>query len=129
MPTTTLAPPRSFSEFWPYYLGEHRNPLNRGMHYVGTFSALCLLGYVITTRYWGLMLIGLVIGYGPAWVGHFFVENNKPASFKYPVWSFMADVKMLVLKLGGQMEGEMTRLYGSAHPAPDAPMRRGGPST
>lgn len=120
-----MTPPRSFSEFWPYYLGEHRNPLNRGMHYVGTFCALSLLGYIITTRYWGLMLLGLVIGYGPAWVGHFFVENNKPASFKYPVWSFMADVKMLVLKLGGLMEGEMTRLYGSAHPAPDAPLRRG----
>lgn len=120
-----MTPPRSFSEFWPYYLGEHRNPLNRGMHYVGTFCALSLLGYIITTQYWGLMLLGLVIGYGPAWVGHFFVENNRPASFKYPLWSFMADVKMLVLKLGGLMEGEMTRLYGSAHPAPDAPLRRG----
>ncbi|MBL8969329.1 MAG: DUF962 domain-containing protein [Myxococcales bacterium] len=120
-----MTPPRSFSEFWPYYLGEHRNPLNRALHYVGTFCALSLLGYIITRQYWGLMLVGLVIGYGPAWVGHFFIENNKPASFKYPLWSFMADVKMLVLKLGGAMEGEMTRLYGSAHPAPDAPLRRG----
>ncbi len=123
-----MTPPRSFSEFWPYYLGEHRNPLNRGLHYVGTFCALSLLGYIITRQYWGLMLVGLVIGYGPAWVGHFFIENNKPASFKYPLWSFMADVKMLVLKLGGAMEGEMTRLYGSAHPAPDAPLRRGPPA-
>ena len=93
-----MTPPRSFSEFWPYYLGEHRNPLNRALHYVGTFCALSLLGYIITRQYWGLMLVGLVIGYGPAWVGHFFIENNKPASFKYPLWSFMADVKMLVLK-------------------------------
>ena len=120
-----MSAPRSFSEFWPYYLGEHRNPANRALHYVGTFSALCLLGYVITHRYWGLLLLGLVIGYGPAWVGHFFVENNKPASFKYPLWSFMADIKMLALKLGGQMDAEMTRLYGSAHPPPDAALRRG----
>ena len=124
-----MSPPRSFSEFWPYYLGEHRNPLNRALHYVGTFCALALLGYIITNRYWGLMLVGLVVGYGPAWVGHFFVENNKPASFKYPLWSFMADIKMLALKLGGQMDGEMTRLYGSSHPAPDAPLRRGGPTS
>lgn len=95
---------------------------------MGTFCALSLLGYIITHQYWGLMLVGLVIGYGPAWVGHFFVEGNKPASFKYPLWSFMADLKMLALKLGGQMEGEMTRLYGSAHPAPDAPLRRGDAS-
>ena len=124
-----MSPPRSFSEFWPYYLGEHRNPINRALHYVGTFCALALLGYIITNRYWGLMLVGLVVGYGPAWVGHFFVENNKPASFKYPLWSFMADIKMLALKLGGQMDGEMTRLYGSGHPPPDAPLRRGGPTS
>ena len=124
-----MSPLRSFQEFWPYYLGEHRQPLNRALHYVGTFCALCLLGYIITHRYWGLMLVGLVVGYGPAWVGHFFVENNKPASFKYPLWSFMADIKMLALKLGGQMDGEMTRLYGSGHPPPDAPLRRGGPTS
>ena len=123
-----MTPPRSFSEFWPYYLGEHRHPLNRGFHYFGTFSALCLLGYIITTQYWGLLLIGLVIGYGPAWVGHFFIENNKPASFKYPLWSFMADIKMLTLKLSGQMDGEMTRLYGSSNPSSEAPLRRGGPN-
>lgn len=118
-------PPRSFSEFWPYYAGEHRNPLNRGLHYIGTTCALLLLGYIITTRCWGLLLLGLVIGYGPAWVGHFFVENNKPASFKYPLWSFMGDLKMLALRLSGQMDAEMTRLYGSANPPPDAPLRRG----
>jgi len=124
-----MSPPRNFQEFWPYYLGEHRQPINRALHYVGTFSALCLLGYIITNRYWGLMLLGLLVGYGPAWIGHFFVENNKPASFKYPLWSFMADVKMLTLKLGGLMDGEMTRLYGSSNPAPDAPLRRGGPTS
>lgn len=121
--------PRSFSEFWPYYAGEHRHPVNRGLHYVGTFCALALLGYIITTRYWGLLLMGLVIGYGPAWVGHFFVENNKPASFKYPLWSFMGDLKMLALKLTGQMEAEMTRLYGSPNPSPEAPLRRTGSSS
>lgn len=116
--------PRSFSEFWPYYLGEHRHPVNRGLHYLGTSSALLLLGYLILNGRWWLLLLGVVIGYGPAWVGHFFVENNKPASFRYPLWSFLADLKMLSLKLSGRMSAELTRLYGSPHPAADAPLRR-----
>lgn len=117
--------PRNFSEFWGYYIGEHRHPFNRTLHFIGTGCALALLGYIITTRYWGLLLVGLVAGYGPAWFGHFFIENNKPASFRYPVWSFLADLKMLALKLSGQMDAEMERLYGSTHPAPDTQLRRG----
>ncbi|MBL9103115.1 MAG: DUF962 domain-containing protein [Myxococcales bacterium] len=116
--------PRSFSEFWPYYLGEHRSPINRGLHYVGTSTALCLMGVAIAQGRWWLPIVGMLIGYAFAWVGHFFVENNKPASFKHPLWSFVADLKMLRYKLTGRMADEMTRLYGSPHPAPDAPLRR-----
>jgi hypothetical protein len=67
--------------------------------------------------------VALILGYGPAWVAHFFIENNQPATFKYPHWSLQADYKMLWLAMRGKMGDEMVRLYGSAAPAPDAPLR------
>ncbi len=114
---------RSFRAFWPYYVGEHRSPVCRGLHYVGTSCALSVLAVAIATGRPALILLGFVAGYGPAWIGHFFVENNRPATFKYPRWSLIADFKMLSLALRGQMAAEVTRLYGSPNPPPDAPLR------
>lgn len=93
---TTNAPvdPRSFdsfASFYPFYLGEHRNPICRRMHFVGsTLTLLCLAALVITRNPWWL-LAGLLCGYGFAWIGHFGFEKNKPASFKRPLYSFMGD--------------------------------------
>ncbi|MDC0715527.1 DUF962 domain-containing protein [Nannocystis bainbridge] len=115
--------PRDFSEFWPFYLGEHRHPVNRALHYVGTSSAWLFVAWMAWTGRWSLFPLALVIGYGPAWIGHFFIEHNKPASFKYPLWSLFGDMKMLRLRLTGRMRGEMIRLFGSTAPAPDAPQR------
>lgn len=115
--------PRDFSEFWPFYLGEHRHPVNRALHYVGTSSAYLFVAWMAWTGRWSLFPLALVIGYGPAWIGHFFIERNKPASFKYPLWSLVGDMKMLRLRLTGRMRGEMIRLFGSTAPAPDAPQR------
>jgi hypothetical protein len=113
---------QSFAEFWPYYIGEHRSPVCRGLHYFGTsFALLTVLTAVVTGTGW-LAPLALVFGYGPAWVGHFFVENNRPASFKYPLWSLMSDFKMLGLALRGRMGDEVVRLYGSRAPAPEAPL-------
>jgi hypothetical protein len=114
---------QSFAEFWPYYVGEHRNPVCRALHYGGTSFALLTLAFGIATGRLWLVPIALVIGYGPAWVGHFFIENNRPATFKYPLWSLLSDFKMLSLALRGKMSDEVTRLYGSAAPPPDAPLR------
>ncbi len=112
----------SFEEFWPFYIGEHRVPISRALHYVGTSMATCtVLTAALTGRLW-LTPLALVLGYGPAWVGHFFIENNKPASFKYPLWSFRADYKMLWLALRGKMAAEVTRLYGCPAPRRDAPL-------
>ena len=66
------------------------------------------------------LLLAPLIGYN-AWVGHFLIEKNKPASFSYPGWSFISDIKMLNMALIGRMGSEVERLYGSRHPAPDAP--------
>jgi len=114
---------RSFREFWPYYIGEHRNPVGRGLHYVGSTLALACLATAIVQLRPQMLLLGLVLGYGPAWFAHFFIEHNRPATFKYPRWSLMADFKMLGLAVRGQMAAEVTRLYGSPNPPPDAPLR------
>jgi hypothetical protein len=42
-------------------------------------------------------------------VGHFFVEHNRPATFKYPLWSFGADWKMWALSLAGRLGPELER--------------------
>ncbi len=118
-----MAEPRiqSFAEFWPYYVGEHRSPVCRGLHYFGTTLALSTAATAAVTGTGWLVLVALVLGYGPAWVGHFFIEHNRPATFKYPRWSLLSDFKMLGLAVRGKMGDEVVRLYGSRAPAADAP--------
>ena len=82
---------RSFAEFYPFYLGEHRNRTCRRLHFVGSTMALACLGLLLYTRQWPYLLCGLLFGYGFAWVGHFVFEKNRPASFKRPLYSFMGD--------------------------------------
>ncbi|HIF40782.1 MAG TPA: DUF962 domain-containing protein [Planctomycetes bacterium] len=112
----------SFEQFWPFYVGEHRVPLNRLLHYIGTSGGIAILVLtVFEFSSWWSMLAAPLVGYGFAFAGHFMIEGNKPASFRYPLWSFLADFKMLCYGLTGRMGREVARLYGSRHPAPDAP--------
>jgi len=111
----------SFDEFWPEYVGAHRSPTTRAFHYVGTTLSLGTVSAAVLTLNPLWLLATPVVGYGPAWVSHFFIEGNRPATFDHPLWSFRADLKMLRLALRGKMADEVTRLYGSPHPAPDAP--------
>jgi hypothetical protein len=82
---------KTFAEFYPFYLGEHRNPACRRLHFAGSTCALACLAMLVVTGGWGWLLAGLVSGYGFAWIGHFGFEKNKPASFKRPLYSFMGD--------------------------------------
>jgi len=104
----------SFSAFWPYYAAEHSNPMTRILHAVGTVTGLVLaIGAIIMGKWWWLAL-AFVPGYGLAWIGHFFFEKNKPATFQYPLWSFMSDWKMLSLMMAGRMSREVERAMKSA---------------
>lgn len=85
---------RTFEEFWPYYLGEHSNPTNRWLHFVGTTAFLSLVVATILQGNPMMVLLWPVAGYGPAWVGHFLVEKNRPATFQHPIWSLMGDFRM-----------------------------------
>jgi hypothetical protein len=81
----------SFREFYPFYLGEHRNRTCRRLHFVGTSAALgCIVAAIANDNPWWL-LGALISGYAFAWVGHFFFEKNRPATFKHPFYSFAGD--------------------------------------
>ncbi len=75
--------PMSFAEFWPVYVRAHSRPATRVVHLVGTL--------------------------GLAWVSHFFVEHNMPATFDHPLWSWWADQRMMFLMVTGQMGREVRR--------------------
>jgi hypothetical protein len=85
---------RTFGEFYPFYLSEHANRTTRRLHFVGTSVALVLLITSVVTQNWWLIAAALLQGYSFAWVGHFFFEHNKPATFKYPGFSFMGDWRL-----------------------------------
>jgi len=85
---------RSFAEFYPFYLGEHRNPTCRRLHFLGSSLALACLAAGVVTGRGGWFLGALACGYGFAWIGHFVFEKNRPASFKRPLWSFLGDWRM-----------------------------------
>jgi hypothetical protein len=103
--TSNAQPPRfqSFAAFYPFYLGEHRNPTCRALHFVGSTLVLMLLVWVLITQNWWLGILIPIAGYGFAWVGHFFFEKNRPATFSYPAWSFMGDWVMYSQLLRGKI--------------------------
>jgi len=105
--------PRSFSEFWPLYVRAHKQVGTRLLHFSGTALGWSLVIAAIVLRNPWLVLAALVVGYGFAWVSHFFVEHNKPASFGHPGWSWLADQKMVGLMLMGKMDEEVRRCVGS----------------
>jgi hypothetical protein len=100
---------RTFAEFWPFYLREHARPATRALHFAGTSLSLLLLFSALALRSGWAVLVALVCGYAFAWVAHFFVEHNRPATFKYPLWSFAADWKMWAFALTGRLAPELRR--------------------
>lgn len=110
----------SFEDFWPYYVRAHKSPLNRAFHYVGTSCGVsCALAGIATFNPL-LLAAAPVVGYGPAWAGHFFVEGNRPATFGYAFYSLLGDFKMLSLALRGKMSEEVARLSGPSEGDADA---------
>jgi hypothetical protein len=98
---------KSFAEFWPFYVREHSRAGTRALHAAGTMTSTALFVGLAATRRWRWLPVALATGYAAAWVGHFFVEHNRPATFKHPLWSFAADYKMVALMLAGRMDEEV----------------------
>ena len=85
---------RSFAEFYPFYLSEHRHPVSRVLHYIGTWGSVLSLVALIATGepLWLLGVFGA--GYSFAWLGHYRFERNKPATFRFPFYSLASDFRM-----------------------------------
>ncbi len=100
---------RSFSEFWPYYLGEHSRPETRWFHLLATLALWGLVLATLATRIWWLLVAIPVAAYGLAWFSHFFIEHNRPATFSQPLYSLLADHKMAFYMITGRLGQELSR--------------------
>ncbi|MCQ8876641.1 DUF962 domain-containing protein [Pseudoalteromonas shioyasakiensis] len=81
----------SFKDFYPYYLSEHSNKTCRRLHFIGSSLVLLVIAYVAVSFNFIALWSLPVIGYGFAWLGHFFFEKNRPATFKHPFYSLWGD--------------------------------------
>lgn len=84
----------SFADFYPYYLSEHGNSTCRRLHFIGTSLVIFILAFAIGRGNGWLLLAVPVAGYSFAWVGHFFFEKNRPATFQHPLYSLLGDFVM-----------------------------------
>lgn len=80
-----------FAEFYPFYLSQHANRSCRRLHFAGTTLGAVAALHALATLDFRWLLAGLVAGYALAWIGHFFFEKNRPATFSHPLYSFMGD--------------------------------------
>ncbi len=98
-----------YEAFWLFYLREHADPRTRAMHYFGTFVAVIgITACVLVGKLWFLLAVP-VAGYGPAWLAHFFIEKNTPATFRYPLWSIASDFRMAFAWVTGQLDDDLKR--------------------
>lgn len=97
----------SFTEFYPYYLSEHSRLTCRVLHYIGSSMVLAMLAYILFSQSWIWLLSLPFLGYGPAWIGHFVFEKNKPATFQYPLYSFCGDWVMLKDAITGRLSQKL----------------------
>lgn len=84
----------SFNQFYPFYLGEHANRTCRRLHFIGTSLVIATIVFALLTRHYATLWLVPVFGYGFAWVGHFYFEKNRPATFKHPFYSLLGDFVM-----------------------------------
>jgi hypothetical protein len=99
----------TYKAFWHYYVNEHRSRTNRNLHFLGTGLSFLWLVLAVSISPW-FLLGAPFTGYGLAWVGHYYVEKNYPATFRYPFWSLAADLHMFAMMCAGRMEREVKRM-------------------
>ena len=93
----------SFRDFYPFYLGEHSNRTCRRLHFVGTALVIGTLIYAFASQAYAALWLVPLFGYGFAWIGHFVFENNRPATFRHPLYSLIGDFAMFRDLLTGKI--------------------------
>jgi hypothetical protein len=106
--------PKTFREFWPVYVLAHSQPLTRLVHSAGTLTGWGILVAALVLRRPWFVLLALAVPYALAWLSHFFIEHNRPATFGHPLWSWLADQKMVTMVLAGRMAREVKRCAAAA---------------
>lgn len=116
---------QSFEEFWPFYVSQHKDPVCRRMHFIGTSVAIGCVAVAALNP--SALLLAPVAGYGMAWIGHYVFEKNRPATFgspKHAVWSLRGDFRMWKHMVLGTMDAELSQHADAATPvAPVAPLQ------
>jgi len=100
---------KSFEAFWPYYLSEHSKPLTRAYHYVGTSLVVLMAIACVVSGNLRFLIAMPLAGYFFAWVSHWRIEKNRPATFTYPLWSLIADFKMWFYWISGRLGPELKK--------------------
>lgn len=100
---------QTFAAFWPHYLREHSRPQTRALHYLGTSLVVAIAVFALATQRWWWLAAMPVAGYLFAWIAHFVIEKNRPATFTYPAWSLAADFRMWWLWATGRIGAELDR--------------------
>ena len=100
----------SFGAFWSFYLSEHSVPGSRGLHYAGLALGVFLLTRFVMFSSLTCGLLAIPGAYALAWTGHVLLEGNRPATWRYPLWSLRAEFKMFALAATGRLRGEFNRL-------------------
>jgi len=102
-------PVANYAEFWLLYLREHSREDTRAWHVAGTCAAIIVFGMALALSLPGLFAAALLAGYGPAWISHAIVECNRPATFRYPFWSLISDLRMTKAWLAGGLKRELQK--------------------
>ena len=104
MSDTTAKQYTDFKSFYPFYLSQHQNIICRRLHFIGSSLIILMLSYILLSSAWVLLWTLPLLGYGFAWLGHFFFEKNRPATFTYPIYSLLGDWVMYKDMLLGKLK-------------------------
>ena len=102
--------PQNYDEFWDFYVSEHSVPMTRALHFIGTTLGIALAVWFVLRGQWYFFPVFFVVGYGFAWFAHLMIEKNRPASFRFPFWSFISDFKMIWFMITRRMGDEVARV-------------------
>jgi len=119
VPGVNAPAPETYEAFWPYYVSQHLHPATRAIHVGATSAALACGAVGMLTFNPFLVASAPVIGYGPAWVSHFAIEKNKPASFGHPFWSFRADLRQVRKFFTGRLDVDVQAVRAALHLRPN----------